>query len=173
MNPHTSSTFDSVHAKYQPVALQVAIYMLRNRAEADDAVQAAFIDLWHRTQISEPIGNPRAWLIQAVKNNCIDILRARKDDTSVDTMIEEGIEPAHEETIPTITPALRNALRTAVDQLSPQVSEVMSRHYFGGQLISQIAEEMKLSPGTVKGYLSSGRNSLRALFTRSAEEEAA
>lgn len=59
---------------YQPLLQQIAMRMLRCKADAEDVVQETFIK-W-LSQEQEKIKNTKAYLVRAVTNNCINHLQA-------------------------------------------------------------------------------------------------
>lgn len=61
---------------YQPILQRIAVQMLRSKADAEDIVQETFIK-W-LSQEQEKIKNTKAYLITAVRNNCINHLNALK-----------------------------------------------------------------------------------------------
>jgi len=60
--------------KYRPEMLGLAWRRLEDRQEAEDVVQEVFCELLH---YNEPIKQPRAFLLRAVRNRCVDIIRQR------------------------------------------------------------------------------------------------
>src|SRR6186713_2518879 len=63
-------------AASRPHLLGVAYRMLSSRAEAEDAVQEAWLRL-QRADVTS-LDNPRGWLTTVVARVCLDMLRARK-----------------------------------------------------------------------------------------------
>jgi RNA polymerase sigma factor (sigma-70 family) len=61
---------------YQPILQRIALQMLRSKADAEDIVQETFIK-W-LSQEQEKIKNTKAYLIKAVRNNCINHLNCLK-----------------------------------------------------------------------------------------------
>lgn len=61
---------------YQPILQRIALRMVRSKADAEDIVQDTFIK-W-LSQEQEKIKNTKAYLIRAVRNNCINHLQALK-----------------------------------------------------------------------------------------------
>jgi RNA polymerase sigma-70 factor (ECF subfamily) len=61
--------------EHRPHLLAVAYRMLGSLAEADDAVQEAWLRM-DRTDIGD-VRNPRGWLTTVVARICLDMLRAR------------------------------------------------------------------------------------------------
>ncbi len=63
-------------ALYQPLLQQIAMRMLKSKADAEDVVQETFIK-W-LSQEQEKIRNTKAYLVRSVTNNCINHLSALK-----------------------------------------------------------------------------------------------
>lgn len=61
-------------ALYQPLLQNIAMKMLKCKADAEDIVQETFIK-WLNTE-QEKIKNTQAYLVTAVKNNCLNHLKA-------------------------------------------------------------------------------------------------
>ena len=62
---------------YQPMLQQIAMRMLRCKADAEDVVQETFIK-W-LSQEQEKIKNTKAYLIKSVTNNCINHLNSLRN----------------------------------------------------------------------------------------------
>ena len=63
--------------EYQDQAWTLARYLLKDPAEAEDAVQEAFVKLWRKHDTIDP-GKIKPWLMRVTRNNCLDRLRRRK-----------------------------------------------------------------------------------------------
>ena len=61
-----------------PALYRFALRMLGDAAEAEDAVQDAFLRLTRRGMRREEFASARAFVFRVVRNVCIDRLRARK-----------------------------------------------------------------------------------------------
>jgi len=63
---------------YEPAGLRLAVAMMGNSEDAQDALQDAFIktyDTLHRFDLRRPFG---PWFFQILRNQCRDMLRSRK-----------------------------------------------------------------------------------------------
>jgi len=101
----------------------VAYRMLGSLAEADDAVQEAWIRL-SRTDTSD-VDNLSGWLTTVVGRVCLNMLRSRRTrrEASLDTHVadpivsrEEGVDPEHEALL---GDSLGLALLAVLDSLTP------------------------------------------------------
>ena len=63
--------------EYQDQAWTLARYLLKDSAEAEDAVQEAFVKLWKNQQRIDP-ERIRPWLMKVTRNLCLDRLRRRR-----------------------------------------------------------------------------------------------
>jgi RNA polymerase sigma-70 factor (ECF subfamily) len=102
---------------------RVAFRMLGSPAEADDAVQEAWIRL-SRTDTTD-VDNLRAWLTTVVGRVCLNMLRSRKTrrETSLETHLpdpilspEEGVDPEQEALL---GDSVGLALLVVLDSLTP------------------------------------------------------
>lgn len=62
---------------HQNQVFSLALYMLYDRAEAEDVTQETFIKLWQRMQKSDE-EIKRAWLMRVARNACIDRFRKQR-----------------------------------------------------------------------------------------------
>ncbi len=83
------AAFAELMDRHADRAFAVAVRLLGNRADAEDAVQDAFIRAWHRAGAWEP-GRAQfsTWLYRVVTNACIDRQRRRRPQTAIDDVAE-------------------------------------------------------------------------------------
>ena len=76
----------------------IAFRILRDRGDADEALQEIYIKVWRRAERYQPEqGSPMTWLAAIARNHAIDLIRARKPEAS---SIEEAFDLASESTGP-------------------------------------------------------------------------
>ena len=57
----------------------VTLRILRDRAEAEEALQEVYVKVWQRADRYVAGGySPISWLVAVARNHCLDLLRARK-----------------------------------------------------------------------------------------------
>jgi RNA polymerase sigma factor (sigma-70 family) len=147
-------------ARHLPRMLALARRMLPDPAEADDAVQDAFIQLWTHAARWEP-GRAKfgTWLYRVTLNKCYDRLRRRPT-----ARLEEAAE------VPDPTPGPEAALQNAA--LSVQIEAALAAlperqraaiqlcHYQGCGNI-EASEILGISVEALESLLSRGRRALR------------
>ncbi|HEY8300444.1 MAG TPA: sigma-70 family RNA polymerase sigma factor [Jatrophihabitans sp.] len=143
----------------------VAYRMLGSFAEADDAVQEAW--LRYDRAGTEDVRNLRGWLTTVVSRICLDMLRARS------TRREDPLEvhlPDPIVTIPGADPEQEAVLADSVglamlvvlDTLSPAERLAFVLHDVFGVPFEQIAQVLDRSPGAAKQLASRARSRVRA-----------
>jgi RNA polymerase sigma-70 factor (ECF subfamily) len=135
--------------------------ILRNRAEAEDAVQTAALRGLERLASYDEARPFNGWWFAVLRNCCIDCLRRarRFPVAAVDIETVADKPPASEPD----WAALDRALKGLPDA---QV-EVVRLHYFGGLRYAEIAQALSIPIGTVMSRLYNAR---RALASQLKEE---
>lgn len=142
--------------------LAVAYRMLGSAADAEDAVQEAFV----RLSVAAPadLANPRAWLTTVTSRICLDMLgsaRARRE-TYVGTWLPE---PLAAEADPGEVTALRESVRTAVllvlETLRPAERVAFVLHDVFGMEFDRVATVLDSTPAACRQLASRARRRVR------------
>jgi RNA polymerase sigma-70 factor (ECF subfamily) len=73
------AAFGALYERSAPKLLGVAMRILGARAEAEEALQEAYVKIWNHAGRYQPgRGSASGWLVAVVRNQAIDALRARK-----------------------------------------------------------------------------------------------
>ena len=131
--------------------LRFAFSLTGRRAVAEEIVQDAFLKLHARWK---DVDSPRAWLVQAVRNQAITYLRKIKRESLRDERDGDVLEVIDWESIPERwieQMEMTAALRQIVAELPDQDQELIRLKYFEGRKYREIAELTGLSIGNV-GY---------------------
>lgn len=154
----------------------VAYRLLGSAAEAEDAVQEAFLRL--QTSAPSDLKHPRAWLATVTSRICLDMLgsaRARRE-TYVGTWLPEPIAAADDIDVADAT-ALRESVRTAVllvlETLTPAERVAFVLHDVFGMEFDQIAAVVQRTPGACRQLASRARRRVRAQAPQRAHVSAA
>ena len=147
-------------------AYRIAIGIAHDRTRAQDSVQDAFLSVWRSRAAYQPQRGPvAAWVMGTVRNRAIDSLRrnGRHDEkrASGEHIDEQLQAPGDlEQRVAERDQAAR--LRGLLDKLPDAQREVIALAYFGEMSTSEIARELTLPLGTVKGRMRLGLNALRS-----------
>src|SRR5689334_17378409 len=70
--------FSILYDLYAPRMLGLLLKILRDRAEAEDALQGALLEVWRKAGAFDPaIGSPDTWILLIARARGIDALRKR------------------------------------------------------------------------------------------------
>ncbi|MFJ7269066.1 RNA polymerase sigma factor [Streptomyces sp. NPDC099050] len=87
--------FETLVRRYGPPMLRLAGQLLGSRAEAEDAVQEAFVSAWRKLPEFRGEAGFGTWLHRIVTNRCLNTLRARRTVTDIDELPEQAA-PEHQ-----------------------------------------------------------------------------
>lgn len=77
VQPHEAAELDELLGPLMVPAYRLAFGMLRNREEAEDAVQEAALRAWRHRQRFRLGADPRPWFFAIVANQCRSLRRGR------------------------------------------------------------------------------------------------
>ena len=140
-----------------------AVSLLRERKDAEDAVQQAALQAWQRrAQFNDQLPF-KAWWFAILRNYCLDELR-RKKRASVAVSAEDAnlASPADESVLD------RVALERAMEQLSEMHREVLRLRYYGDLTYEEMARVLDIPTGTIMSRLHLARKALAALISTEA-----
>lgn len=152
-----ASAYEAAFYRYGPRMQATALRILRDRDLAGECVQDVFLHLWRRgTAYVTARGSLEAFLVTCVRNQALTVVRAagRQRDTVV--TLDPRDEYSMEE-----DPIERARIARAVEQLTDGQADVVRRAYYGAMTLSEVADELGIPIGTVKGRLSSALRALR------------
>lgn len=152
-----------------PALYRFALRMLGDAAEAEDAVQDAFLRLTRRGMRREEFASARAFVFRVVRNVCIDRLRARArrsmlfDDGGLDFDAQGGRPDATPETDMLVSESFRR-IADAMGALPEVEAEALSLVVVEGFSYAETAAATDVPVGTVRSRLNRARQRLRAVL---------
>ena len=165
--------FDSIYHAYQPRVYALCLRMSRNRADAEDLTQEAFLRLFRKIDTFRGDSAFTTWLHRLVVNVVLAQLRKKPPvscSLDSDNRLEEEASPSQEflgAPDTTLTSAIdRLILKLAVAQLPLGSRTVFVLHDVEGYGHNEIARLLGVSEGTSKSQLHRARGRLRDLLTR-------
>ncbi|MBT8101170.1 MAG: sigma-70 family RNA polymerase sigma factor [Gammaproteobacteria bacterium] len=80
-----TQAFRRLYDQTSPQLYAIALQMMRAESAADDVLQDAFVQVWHRaSDYHAERGTVMAWLTTIVRYRAIDMLRKQRNDLSLD-----------------------------------------------------------------------------------------
>jgi len=154
-----------LYARHCAVLFALALKVLSDRAEAEDVLQEAFVQIWKTAgSFDEGRGKPLGWLIMLTRSRAIDRLRSRKTRTRVAESMAKDTSQATGSTTPADEAQASEAQRTVRNALKSLPSDhrvPIEMAYFGGLTQFEIAQQLSQPLGTVKTRMQNGMMRLR------------
>jgi len=168
------SAFSELVRRYQRFCMSKALAILRNRDDAEDEVQGAWIQVWNHLNSYRGQGVFGAWLGRIVSNRCLMRLRRARiaPTTSVDAVVEEGSfrleiidERAQPEQLAGNAQVLK-LLNQEIKALPPIMRKVLILHDLQQIAIGDVAADLGVSIPAAKSRLGRARAYLRERLTK-------
>ena len=155
-----------LYDRYTPLLYPVALRILRRPADAEDALQDAWLQVWKRAETFDPRrGSVAAWLLTVARTRALDRYRslssrdraeAKVDPEPVNTPVGPAAAAEREQ--------LGERVRDALSRLDDKQRQVLEIAYFQGLSQTEIADAVGAPLGTVKSWTRQGLSRLRELL---------
>lgn len=155
---------DECLEKYRGLVWSLARRSVPNLADAEDAVQEVFIDVWRYADRFNPeLGSEANYIGMIARRRLIDRHRKRRRQPDTTTMPETLDVPAREEDNLAERADEGRRAKQSLERLRPQERQVIEL-FVHGMSHSEIAESTKLPLGTVKTHARRGLARLREML---------
>ena len=145
-------------------AYRLAFRILRDRALAEDAVQEAFLAVWHSADAyKRERAKPSTWILTVVHRRAVDLVRREQSRRGepLESAPEPASGPADEDAV---LRDRRAAVQAARTELPGEQRQALELAYYGGLTQSELAERLGVPLGTVKSRMFAGLGRLRELL---------
>jgi len=155
--------FEAIVTRYSDVAWRVTRVLLADRQTAEDALQEAWLDVWHGLPGYSPRRPFRPWLLAVVANRCRMTHRRRSLPT-----LPLSVEHAESLSAPGTVEAdvleneIDSELQAALAALSLEQRRVLGLRFFADLDLAEIAVVTHSPLGTVKSRLNRALAAMRA-----------
>ncbi len=146
----TEQEFQTAMDELGDSVFRLAYSWLKNRADAEDVMQEAFIRLLHRSPGFADGEHEKRWLLRVAVNLCRDQLKGFWRKRAVE--LEPGLPAQDPESL---------GLAEAIVALPEQYKGPIHLHYCEGYSVAEIGEILKLGQSAVKMRLKRGRELLK------------
>ncbi len=167
-----ANAFKTLYDATSPRLLAVALTMMRDSGLAEDVLQDAFVQVWHRAgEFHADRGSVLTWLTTIVRYRAIDLLRKlRRDGSSgnrppidvdpddIDYLQQRNAEGADDGTQAgplacAISREENSRLRDCIDRLSNNQQQSVALAFFRGFTHQELADCLAEPLGTIKSRL--------------------
>ncbi len=156
--------FDSLYERTSSRLFPIAIAMLGDRHEAEEALQDAFVSIWRKADRFRPDeGTPLGWMSVIVRNAAIDRRRRRRDTPVEDAFFHRACELPGPEAM-SIASSEARRLHRCLEELSEDELRPIRQAFFGMQSYSEVAAGEGVPLGTMKSRIRRALGRLRSCF---------
>jgi RNA polymerase sigma-70 factor (family 1) len=156
--------FTKIFDEYYAPLVLYAFKITDDQLAAEVIIEDAFINLWNKRRSFNEIKSLKAYLYTIARNGCLSWVRKNKRETERNkslTFTQEFDKTALESMIYAET---MKRVYDALDKLPKRIRQVFIMHYIEGKKISEIAQELGISIGTVKTHKQRGIDILQRLL---------
>ncbi len=155
--------FGHLYQKTSATLFAISLKMLGNRAHAEEALQDAFVKVWHNaSEYQSSKGAVMSWMISIVRYRSLDMIRhhkVRKEQTLVD-------ENDHLDDLPIDVNYEDNSkLVDCIEQLDPQQRQAIHLACYRGLTHHELVDNIAPPLGTVKSWIRRGLQQLQRCLT--------
>lgn len=150
-----------IYRLWSSLVYTVGLRALGNPTDAEDLTQKVFVAAWTGRQGYKPErASLPAWLMGITRNKIADVYDGRTRERRLQSEMVTSVEPTSD--VPADI-AERMIIADALSRLDEVPQQVLRLAFYEDLTHSQIAERLKMPPGTVKSHI---RRSLIKLKTR-------
>lgn len=163
------SAFESLYRHSAPRLMAICLRLLRDRGEAEEVLQEAFVRVWHKaSQFDAGKASAITWLATIARNKAIDRLRARPSELAlapieiIQSLPDEAASPAR------ISEQADDGarLQACMEILEPRRRSLIHAAFFDGSTYDELSRRAGLPLGSVKSWIRRGLLQLRACLER-------
>jgi RNA polymerase sigma-70 factor (ECF subfamily) len=169
--------FEALVAAHQSRVYGLALQLLRDPEDAEDAAQEAFVRCYASLDRYNPDMSFGGWLYRIAYNHCLDVLRRRRRAPSVDSGATDS-ELSLVDALPDPGPGVEelvergegaSTLRRALEGLSEEHRRVLTLRYMLDLPYAEMARVLDVPESTVTMRLYHAKKALRARLARMGE----
>lgn len=144
--------------------LAVALRILKSRAQAEEALQDGFVQIWQNaTRFDKGKARASTWMTSIVRYRALDMVRRQGREQSLDDMEDGQLPPAAsiEQSI-----AGEPRLQPCLEELGEQPRNAVILAFVDGYSHQELSEQLGKPLGTVKSWIRRGLTQLKECLER-------
>ncbi|SRR5579875_295546 len=164
------AAFATLYRRTSDKLFGVCLRMLRERGEAEDALQDVYTNVWRRAgSFDSARAAAMTWLITLARNQCIDRLRRHREEPLDGAAAQQIIDPDPDPPARSQASEERRRLEHCLGTLADQQRQIVRAAFFSGATYNQLADRLGVPLATMKSWI---RRSLIRLRTCMEQTEA-
>jgi len=148
---------------YKSQVTAVAMNILGNREDAEDACQDTFVQVYRHLGTYDPARSFRTWIFMILYRRCLDTIRKKKRFRTF--FLKAQAEPSQATVVPPAEPPSAGIVFEAIlDGLRPKERTALTLWANEGLTAAEIAAVIECAPSTARVYLFNARRKLKTLI---------
>jgi RNA polymerase sigma-70 factor (ECF subfamily) len=146
--------FRDLYTRTSSKLFGVCLRILRDRSEAEEALQEVYVKVWQRADRYTATGySPISWLVAVSRNHCLDVLRSRKplaeDIEGALDVADSGPDPEQA----AVEGGERSRINGCLGQLDADKADAVRGAYLDGFSYEELAERHGVPLNTMRTWL--------------------
>lgn len=150
-----ADAFSTLYTASSSKLFAVALRILRNREQAEEVVQEAYVKIWnHAGDFKPDIAAPITWMAAIVRNRSLDEVRRKAGKVFVDDGALDNLESDDESAVALLERQDDiTKLRKCLEGLEAEKRKMVCLAYLDGMSREDLAHKFGKPEGTVKTWL--------------------
>jgi RNA polymerase sigma-70 factor (ECF subfamily) len=161
------AAFDLLYRRTSAKLFGVCLRVLRDRAEAEEALQEVFVKVWTKAdRFAASELSPISWLVAIARNHAIDRLRSRRERPAGIEAAAAVADQAPGPEAQVIAGAERDRIYRCLEELEDDRAAAVRGAYIGGESYAELAERHSVPLNTMRTWLRRSLMKLRECLER-------
>jgi len=160
------AAFATLYSRTSAKLYGVTLRILRDRSDADEALQEVYVKIWQRADRYVPGGySPISWLVAVARNHCLDVLRARKPQSEDIEMALDVADAGPDPEASAVDRGERARIDSCLDQLDADKADAVRGAYLDGYSYEELSARHHVPLNTMRTWLRRSLLKLRECLT--------
>ncbi|MEO8757628.1 MAG: sigma-70 family RNA polymerase sigma factor [Devosia sp.] len=146
--------FRDLYGRTSAKLFGVTLRILRDRSEAEEALQEVYVKIWQRADRYVPGGySPISWLVAVARNHSLDVLRARKPQSDDIDMALDVADASPDPEQSEAARGERSRIDNCLGQLDAEKADAVRGAYLDGFSYEELSTRHSVPLNTMRTWL--------------------
>ena len=148
------AAFRDLYGRTSAKLYGVTLRILKDRSEADEALQEVYVKIWQRADKYVPGGySPISWLVAVARNHALDVLRARKPQSEDIDVALDVADASPDPEQAAANRGERSRIDHCLDQLETDRADAVRGAYLDGFSYEELSARHNVPLNTMRTWL--------------------
>jgi len=162
------TAFSEIFRRYDKLIYPFVLKMIKTESVAEELTQEIFIKLWFNRQKLKDVSNPSSYLFSIAANHTLDHIRKKLNERRMLNHLSEKLkgDSSNNTEESMLFRDCEALIEKALTGLPPQQKKIYTLSRQHGLKNEEIANQLSLSPNTVRNHLSDALKSIRTYMEK-------